>query len=272
MRLVLAAVCASTLLLARPAPIDAAPAVTHSPLAAGVHRFNIAEGPHGSVINAVRIDPGADAVIKAVMLVTGDGRALPQTTSQLCQRWHCLAGVNGDFSGAGGQPLGGVVADGQLMVPMPPSPVAAHWQLSLNAADRFSVGKGLGPGALQSTGTSYPLLVNGAPQAIAEQTDFTLGTHPRTIIGWNPSGQRFMVTVDGRSNHSRGVTLAEAATLMLGLGATDAVNLDGGGSTTFVVNGQVANRPSDGAERPVPNAWVVVSKSAPPPVGSAPPP
>jgi exopolysaccharide biosynthesis protein len=70
--------------------------------------------------------------------------------------------------------------------------------------------------------------------------------HPRTIVGWTASGEVLLVTVDGRqSGLSDGMTLGEAADLMIGLGATEAINLDGGGSTTFVVRGAVANHPSD---------------------------
>jgi exopolysaccharide biosynthesis protein len=54
------------------------------------------------------------------------------------------------------------------------------------------------------------------------------------------------------------MTLREAALLMRSLGARDALNLDGGGSTTMVVRGEVVNRPSDpGGERPVSDALVV---------------
>ena len=67
-----------------------------------------------------------------------------------------------------------------------------------------------------------------------------------------------MITIDGRSGYSRGVSLAAAARLANRLGATEAVNLDGGGSTTFVTHGRVRNRTSDGRERGVVNALALV--------------
>jgi hypothetical protein len=80
--------------------------------------------------------------------------------------------------------------------------------------------------------------------------DFTRGRQPRTLVGWNPAGERLLVTVDGRQpDISVGMTLAEAADLLLALGATDGINLDGGGSTTFVASGAVVNIPSDVAVR-----------------------
>ena len=84
--------------------------------------------------------------------------------------------------------------------------------------------------------------------------------HPRTGVGLTADGRLLMVTVDGRRKGSRGVTLDEMGTLMVSLGAESAVNLDGGGSTVmarFVRRSQrfvVANRPSDGRQRPATQA------------------
>jgi exopolysaccharide biosynthesis protein len=81
---------------------------------------------------------------------------------------------------------------------------------------------------------------------------------PRTLAGVTAAGRLLLVTVDGRRRGwSAGVTLPEAGAVMRALGARDALSLDGGGSTTLVVNGRVVNRPSDGAERAVSDALVV---------------
>ena len=64
-------------------------------------------------------------------------------------------------------------------------------------------------------------------------------------------GTVLVLVVDGRSNNSKGLTLQELATYFLRLGARDAVNLDGGGSSVMVINGEIVNKPSDGRERPV---------------------
>jgi hypothetical protein len=83
---------------------------------------------------------------------------------------------------------------------------------------------------------------------------------PRTAVGFSADGTRvWLVTVDGRSEASVGVTYVELANLMQSLGADDALNLDGGGSTTMAAQMpgddviSVRNTPSDGAQRPVPN-------------------
>jgi hypothetical protein len=85
--------------------------------------------------------------------------------------------------------------------------------------------------------------------------------HPRTAVGVARSGTTMLlVTVDGRqAGYSVGMTLPELTTLMQRAGATDALNLDGGGSTAMVVTGRVVNRPSDAVgERAVANALAVV--------------
>lgn len=83
--------------------------------------------------------------------------------------------------------------------------------------------------------------------------------HPRTAIGYNDA-QIMLVMVDGRQpGWSIGMTLPELACLMQELGCTDALNLDGGGSTTAWVRGKVVNRPSDGRERLIANGVLVRS-------------
>jgi len=86
--------------------------------------------------------------------------------------------------------------------------------------------------------------------------------HPRTAIGYNDKEIIFVV-VDGRNaGWSRGMTFFELGDLMLRMRCTDAINLDGGGSSTMWIRGKVRNRVSDGKERAVSNA-VIVGSSAP---------
>src|SRR6185503_5497574 len=91
------------------------------------------------------------------------------------------------------------------------------------------------------------------PKAPAFFRSFVAGRQPRTLAGVRADGTLLLVTVDGRlPGWSVGMTLPEAARLMRSLGAREAMNLDGGGSSTMVVRGEVVNRPSDRTgERPV---------------------
>ncbi len=83
--------------------------------------------------------------------------------------------------------------------------------------------------------------------------------HPRTAIGWNRESL-FLVVVDGRQKGlSIGMNYTELSALMQRLGCTEAINLDGGGSSTLWLGGQVMNSPSDGQQRRVANSLIVVS-------------
>lgn len=76
------------------------------------------------------------------------------------------------------------------------------------------------------------------------------GEQPRTAVGVIDDNHLVFVVVDGRSEgYSRGATLPELAEIMRDLGAQTAYNLDGGGSSTMVFNGEVVNQPSNGGER-----------------------
>jgi hypothetical protein len=104
------------------------------------------------------------------------------------------------------------------------------------------------PGAQESVGGSPILVRDGKRWFAEEQRDLFRLRAPRTLAGWTPEGTLLLVTVDGRQGgYSVGMNMDEAADLMIGLGAVEAINLDGGGSTAFVVGGAVVNRPSDRA-------------------------
>lgn len=101
------------------------------------------------------------------------------------------------------------------------------------------------------------------------QPGFATGRHPRTAVGIANGRRRLLlVTVDGRQlPYSDGMTLRELANLLLALGVPEAINLDGGGSTTLVYREgdslRVANRPSDATgERPVGDALAIVKGCA----------
>ncbi|MGH3465179.1 MAG: phosphodiester glycosidase family protein [Kribbellaceae bacterium] len=85
--------------------------------------------------------------------------------------------------------------------------------------------------------------------------------NPRTLAGVDAAGRTVLVTADGRSEASLGLGIAETAAVAKALGLRDALNLDGGGSTTMVVEGSVVNAPSDAAgERPVGDALIVLAE------------
>jgi hypothetical protein len=106
-------------------------------------------------------------------------------------------------------------------------------------------------------GSSSPPSRRSSPEV--DGTGDFFGRHSRTAVGVTGDGRLLLVVVDGRQpGYSRGMTLRELAELLRRLGAVQAMNLDGGGSSEMVVNGLTANRPSDGRVRGIANALVVL--------------
>lgn len=136
------------------------------------------------------------------------------------------------------------------------------------------------PQVLDAMAGNPVLVENGVNVGYKCGSDFCK-KQPRTGIGVTAEGKILLVTVDGRQKeYSIGMNLLQFGRLFEQLGAVRALNLDGGGSTTMVVDGKVKNRPSDSAERAVGSALVLlggadVEQAEPQPYSeptSAPPP
>jgi len=144
--------------------------------------------------------------------------------------------------------------------------------LALHAGDSVRVNVALRPFAPLEAVGGRPVLLRDSVIVAAVDTEgspgFATGRHPRTAVGIGRKGRRLLlVAVDGRQPaYSDGMTLRELANLLRELGARDAINLDGGGSTTLVyadpaASGRLrmANRPSDTTgERAVGDALAIV--------------
>jgi len=141
------------------------------------------------------------------------------------------------------------------------------------------VGRGAGAEALLALDEGHSAKVTYAPRSDFGEVAVAIGgnqvliddgevqdyddptPHPRSAVGLSADGTRmFLVSIDGRQAHAHGMTLTETAEFMADLGAYDALNLDGGGSSTLVAREPatdertVVNSPSDGSERPVANS------------------
>ena len=139
----------------------------------------------------------------------------------------------------------------------------------LSLPETLDPGRGaLEPGALWTLSTATQPDLRGVPMALGggpallkggQPTGFQTSDarHPRSAIGWNDRFL-FLVQVDGRQPRiSVGMTLGELADHMARLGCTEALNLDGGGSSTLWARGQVMNTPCEGSERPMGNALLI---------------
>jgi exopolysaccharide biosynthesis protein len=98
---------------------------------------------------------------------------------------------------------------------------------------------------------------------------FYTDRHPRTAIGILPDGKWLLLVVDGRNQFSKGFTMLQLAEYMKSFGCIDALNLDGGGSSTMIVNNKIVNSPSGRdlygftgkrGERPIADSILILSK------------
>ena len=102
------------------------------------------------------------------------------------------------------------------------------------------------------------LIVNGVPSLSKGNGGW--GMAPRTAIGQREDGVVLLLAIEGRNPPtSIGATVVEVQDLMVAYGAVNAANLDGGSSTSMILDGEILNVPSSGeGERAVPNGWLVM--------------
>jgi hypothetical protein len=175
------------------------------------------------------------------------------------------------------EPRGGALADGQTSVQATGTQAAALRALA-TPGEKLTVRGTL----TDEHGHAVPtpqMAVNGGPELVRHgrphatpradgmvrpgDPSFYYGwaakRNPRTIAGVDAHGRILLATVDGRAVDSLGLSIAESAAVADALGMVEAVNLDGGGSTTMVLHGTVINHPSDATgERPVGDAILVI--------------
>lgn len=252
------------------------------------HHFVYANaGPWAMHVLDVRLDRCYSAIaVKGGESATGRTKT-SQLMSDLARSRDVVGGVNADFFNlTNGAPTNAHVSQGRVVTPPSQKPVFAIdsagrpriGMFTASVADSFAIDDPK-PRAI-SLRPFHPLeAVGGRPVIVRDsvvdpmvdtegQASFSKGRHPRTAIGIASDGKRLvLLVVDGRQKpYSDGMSLRELASVMLALGVRDALNLDGGGSTTLVYADpdsagrlRIANHPSDSAgERTVGNALAIV--------------
>jgi exopolysaccharide biosynthesis protein len=117
--------------------------------------------------------------------------------------------------------------------------------------------------------SGYPMIVRGGQMGKVRGCGYICMTGPRTALGLDESGSTlYLVVVDGRQEQSAGTNLVHLSEHMIELGAWDALNLDGGGSSSLYVDamGGTVNTPSEGRERAVLNSLGLIFHGPPPSV------
>ncbi len=180
-----------------------------------------------------------------------------ERTSSMSGRVGAIAGINGSFfSPRNRQPLDLLVVNGKwLAQSRRPALVVREDGTASIVASRKAKDKPV----LNAIGGGPTLLSNGK-MSLAGWPRNMGGRAPRTAAGLTWDGKMVLLTIDGRTRGSVGATIREEARYMAALGSRDAINLDGGGSSTMVVRGRVVNRPSDGGERSVANSLLIFQK------------
>ncbi|QEC73089.1 phosphodiester glycosidase family protein [Arachidicoccus ginsenosidivorans] len=180
-----------------------------------------------------------------------------------------LAGVNADFFNMkNGTPLGPVVKDRTVIKGTGRQMVAFVGVLK---SGRIIMGDSLlfikKASKLTEALGARPLLLKDGKLLAQDSSSLSKVHHPRTAFGLSGKQTVYLVTVDGRQpEFSNGISLTDLGILMRFLGAENAVNLDGGGSTTMIVKQpgtdqyKVRNSPSGKMLRPVANSWILVRK------------
>lgn len=220
-------------------------------------------------VHVVEIDLTHPAIRFLVTPDNGDaaGESTPRTVSQFVSSVGAQIGINATFfSSAGGggfNNVGLVASRGDAYSPFEQgnnaSPVlhisADNVAQILRRAGAPAPGIGVTPEvALYNAVSGNERIVTNTRETAGTAGDAIL-LHPRTAVGVTANSQLILLIVDGRqAGFSLGMYNRELADLLIHYGAVDAVNLDGGGSSTLVFSEpapRALNRPSDGRERPV---------------------
>lgn len=175
------------------------------------------------------------------------GRNITDTTSDMAEENNAVLAINGDYYGArqsGYVIRNGVVyrnqgSNGEDMV------ISKDGTLSFISESDTTTDSLIQKQAWQVLSFG-PVLVENGQIAVTENDEvgMAMASNPRTAIGTVAKNHYLFVVSDGRTSESAGLSLYELANFMKSLGATNVYNLDGGGSSTMVFQGQVVNNPT----------------------------
>ena len=175
------------------------------------------------------------------------GKNITAKTSEIASAHNAILAINGDYYGA--QERGYVIRNGVVYRDIPGNSevlcVNADGSLSIVTPGTVTAEELLEQGVWQAFSFG-PALVTDGEITVAEKTEVgrAMASNPRTAIGIIDDLHYVFVVSDGRTNESEGLSLYELAGFLQQIGVKTAYNLDGGGSSTMVFNGQVINNPT----------------------------
>lgn len=200
----------------------------------------------------------------------------PENANFISEYYAPVVGVNGDFYNmTTGRPSGAFAMDGVLTSTKANNrPFFAIMEdgtavTGKNNTDWDAAVAAHG-NAVSAVGGSMVLVKDGADVTANASGSYETQRHCRTCVGVTAEGKVIMMVLDGRQEpFSAGGTMHECAQIMLEAGCVEAINLDGGGSTTYVAKEEgsdslsIVNRPSDGSERSISSGLIIASTAAP---------
>jgi hypothetical protein len=220
--------------------------------------------PAPNRIHALRIDLCRDGVqVRATR--SGERR---QTPSAFARAVGAQVAINGDFFSYDGYGTTGLsIGDGDHWPGTSDSEAAGYVAFGFDRVEFSGSGERRGPEPwMREVVSGLGVIVEDgvAVERAPARPSHCSARHPRTAMGLSRDRRTLhLVVVDGRSGSSRGMNCVELGRLMRELGAWDAVNLDGGGSSALWVEGPgVVNRPSDGSQRVVANHLAVFARGS----------
>jgi hypothetical protein len=186
-----------------------------------------------------------------------------QTVSNFAQNIGALVAINGDFFEYGSyQPWGLAAGQGQHWAGTADEPswlFLACDALKHCTIDQDGRAAGMDPNWTSVVGgAGAPLLVNGAAVARGDPPH-AIERHPRSAVGLTDDHKMILVAAEGRRGDAIGMTYDEMSTILAEMRATTGMMLDGGGSTSLVINGHRVNElPAGSGERVVANHLAIV--------------
>jgi exopolysaccharide biosynthesis protein len=192
-----------------------------------------------------------------------------ETTSEIAENNGAIAAINGGgfvdqsssekWTGNGGLPTGVIMSEGEVIYDDLDGKETNSLGITKNGTmviGNYSVDK-LKELGVQEAVSFYPaLIINGKMTQISGDGGF--GVAPKTAIGQRKDGAIILLVIDGRDLGSIGATVKEVQEIMYKLGALNAMNLDGGKSTTMYYDGEIINKPSNSmGERTIATAIIV---------------
>ncbi|WP_207700927.1 phosphodiester glycosidase family protein [Candidatus Enterococcus ferrettii] len=180
------------------------------------------------------------------------GRNIKETTSAMASENQAILAINGDYYGF--RDTGYVIRNGSLYRDTAEEStdalvIDANGNFSIVNQSEVSAEELLKEGATQVFSFG-PVLVEKSEIAVSSEEEVaqSMSSNPRTAIGQIGENHYMIIVSDGRTAESAGLSLYQLAEILESKGATVAYNLDGGGSSTMVFNGQVVNTPVAGAK------------------------